>query len=231
MSTDDVAVIMPVYNEEQVVGSVVSGIRDKFAHVICINDGSSDGSSKAITKAGGLLIEHPINLGAGAATQTGIDYALQNSEIEYFITFDADGQHRVEDAVKMLKYLKKHKDIDIVFGSRFLQNSKTENMSILKGIFLKVAKIFSRFDTGVDLTDPHIGLRAFNRKFAENLKLTMSDFSHASELVRRVKESGYRYAELPVTVTYSDYSKSKGQPMLNAVNIAFDLLLQKVSKK
>lgn len=228
MTKDAVYVIVPVYNEAQVIKNVVEGIKKKFDNVVCVNDGSADNSSAEILDAGAILIEHPINLGAGAATQTGIDYALQDPLAQYFITMDADGQHHTEDAATMLECLQKQK-LDIVFGSRFLGESK--DMTGLKRVLLKGAKLFSRFDTGIGLTDPHIGLRVFNRKFAENLNITLPDFAHASEVVHRVKEGGYRYSEVPVTVSYTEYSIKKGQPMLNAVNIAFDLLLQKVSKK
>lgn len=221
-------VIVPVYNESQVVAGVIAEIRKHFNNVVCVDDGSKDKSAEAILEAGAILIKHPINLGAGAATQTGLDYALQDPKAEYFITIDADGQHDIKDAEKMLEYLKKNK-LDVVFGSRFM--GATRDMSGLKSALLAFARLFSKLDSGVALTDPHIGLRVFNRKFAENLNITMPDFAHASEIVHRIKEGNYKYGEVPVTVTYSDYSRAKGQPMLNAVNIAFDLLLQKVSKK
>ena len=226
----DTSVIIPVYNECVVVDDVIGDISKTFGHIICVDDGSSDGSDKIIENTTATLIKHPINLGAGAATQTGIDYALQHQEVEYIITFDADGQHHTEDAVRMLNYIKNH-DVDIVFGSRFLKDSEIKNISVVKKLFLRLAKVFSHFETGVNLTDPHIGLRVFNRRFAEKLNLRMSDFSHASELVRKVREGNYRYAEIPVTITYSDYSKAKGQPMLNSVNIIFDLLLHRITKK
>jgi len=219
---------MPVYNEAKVVGDVINTIRKQFDSVICVNDGSSDTSGQIIKDSGAVLVEHPINLGAGAATQTGIDYALQDVNFKYFVTIDADGQHDVNDAVTMLNYLKTH-DLDVVFGSRFI--GEVENIGWLKRHFLKLAAIFSQHASGIKLTDPHIGLRVFNRKFAENLKLTLPDFTHASELIYRVKEGNYKYAEVPVKVTYSDYSKSKGQPMLNAINITADLLFHKMSKK
>lgn len=224
----DVAVIIPVYNEAVVIADVMTVVLKTFPNVICVDDGSQDNSTEIIEQYGTTLITHAINLGAGAAIQTGIDYALQNHKIQYFITFDADGQHHVDDAVKMLTYLK-NKKVDIVFGSRFL--GVIENISLTKKLFLKMAKTFSRIDTGIDITDPHIGLRVFNRNFAENLKLTMPDYSHASELVSRVREGSYHYAEVPVTVTYSDYSKAKGQPMLNSVNIMFDLILHRFTKR
>jgi len=225
---NNTAIIMPVYNEAKVVGDVINTIRKQFDSVICVNDGSSDTSGQIIKDSGAVLVEHPINLGAGAATQTGIDYALQDVNFKYFVTIDADGQHDVNDAVTMLNYLKTH-DLDVVFGSRFI--GEVENIGWLKRHFLKLAAIFSQHASGIKLTDPHIGLRVFNRKFAENLKLTLPDFTHASELIYRVKEGNYKYAEVPVKVTYSDYSKSKGQPMLNAINITADLLFHKMSKK
>lgn len=225
---EDVYVIIPVYNEEKMVGKVINDVHKHFPKVICINDGSKDDSGKVIAQAGGVLVEHAINLGAGAAIQTGVDYALLDKRAKYFVTFDADGQHDVKDAVRMLEHLKKN-DLDIVFGSRFL--GIVRNISGIKRRFLKLAAIFNGVTSGLNLTDPHIGLRVFNRKFAENLKLTMPDFAHASEIVDRVEQGKYRYAEVPASVTYSDYSKAKGQPMLNAVNIVFDVLIQRFTKK
>jgi glycosyltransferase involved in cell wall biosynthesis len=228
MRNESVYVIMPVYNEAPVVGAVIASVKHSFLKVICVNDGSDDGSADVINKAGASLVEHPINLGAGAATQTGIDYALQDTAAQYFITFDADGQHNIKDAVNMLAYLKQHK-LDVVFGSRFMGN--VENIGFIKKTFLKAAAIFSSKTSGVNLSDPHIGLRVFNRRFAENLKLTLPDFTHASEIIHRIGTGSYKYAEVPVTVTYSDYSKAKGQPMLNAINITFDLFFHRISKK
>jgi len=228
MNSQATAVIIPVYNEASVVGSMIRLTKKSFKNIICVNDGSTDESSAAIKNAGGVLLEHAINLGAGAATQTGIDYALLDPNNKYFITIDADGQHDIKDAVNMLDYLKKN-DLDIVLGSRFL--GTVENITGMKKQFLKLAALFSENTSGVKLTDPHVGLRVFNRRFAESLKLTMPGFAHASELVNRIGEGRYRYAELPVHVSYSDYSKAKGQSMLNAINITVDLFHHRISKK
>lgn len=224
----DTYVIIPVYNEGPVIGGVLKKVLKKFSNVVCVNDGSSDNTAEVIAKTSAHLINHPINLGAGAATQTGIDYALQDPKAKYFITIDADGQHDIDDAAKMLKYLKAH-DVDVVFGSRFL--GQIENISKVKHRFLKIAATFSGSTTGVKFTDPHIGLRVFNRHFAERVNITLPGFAHASEMVHRIADGNFKYAEVPVTVTYSEYSKAKGQSMLNAVNITVDLLVNKVSKK
>jgi glycosyltransferase involved in cell wall biosynthesis len=224
----DTYVIIPIYNEDSIVGDVIKEAKKYFENVVCINDGSTDASSQVIKEAGGILIEHSTNFGAGAATQTGIEYALLDKNAKEFITIDADGQHEIKDAVNMLEYMKENK-LDIVLGSRFL--GKVHNIAGLKKLFLRLAASFSKMLSGIYLTDPHIGIRVFNRNFAENLKLTMPDFSHASELVHRIAEGNYKYAEIPVTITYSDYSKAKGQPMLNAINIVFDVVFHRISKK
>ncbi len=228
MKYEDTFVIIPVYNEASVIGPVLKSTLAKFPNVVCVDDGSSDKSAEAVLKTKAHLVGHSINLGAGAATQTGIEFALQNPAVKYFITIDADGQHDINDVPKMLDYLKSHK-LDIVFGSRFL--GKVENISVIKSRFLKLAAAFSGATSGLKLTDPHIGLRVFNRFVAENIQLTMPGFAHASELLHRIVEKDFKYAELPVTVRYTDYSKAKGQSMLNAINIAFDVLLHKATKK
>lgn len=104
-------------------------------------------------------------------------------------------------------------------------------MPLLKGVLLKLGVWFSNTSTGVKLTDTHNGLRVMNRHAAEAMDLQMPDFSHASEIIERIAEKHLKYAEIPVTIIYSDYSRGKGQSMINAVNIGFDMLLRKVTKR
>ncbi len=225
---EDVAIIIPAYNEGPAVAATINSIPKAFHNIICVDDGSMDDTTKQIRTTRAILVKHPINLGQGAAIQTGIEYALLDPKIQYFVTFDADGQHQIEDVEKMLKHLKDNK-LDIVLGSRFL--GKAENISAKKKRMLKLAVKFSNFTTGVKLTDTHNGLRVFNRFTAEHLQLKMPDFSHASEIIERIAERGFKYEEVPVTIVYTDYSRSKGQSMINAVNISFDMLMNKVVRK
>lgn len=224
---DNVYVIIPVYNEASVIGSVIRECQSYYRNIVCVDDGSIDNSARAVNESGAVLIRHAINLGAGAATQTGIDYALSDPGAKYFITIDADGQHEIEDAHKMLTYLKVN-DLDVVIGSRFLGSVK--NITKTKRSFLRLAAVFSKRTSGIELSDPHNGIRVFTREFAENLKLKIPGYAHASELIHRIAEKKYKYAEFPVSVSYSDYSKSKGQSMLNAVNITVDFFHHKLNK-
>nr|MBA3233146.1 glycosyltransferase family 2 protein [Propionibacteriales bacterium] len=116
---DDVCVIIPVHNEGRVITEVVASVRDVFPHVVCVDDGSSDGSAELASAAGATVVRHPSNLGQGAALQTGIDFALRLPGIKVFVTFEADGQHQVRDAVAMVAIAKRG-EADVILGSRFM---------------------------------------------------------------------------------------------------------------
>ena len=223
----DVAFVVPVYNEASVIGGVIAEIQQITPHVVCVNDGSSDRSAAEIVEAGAYLVDHPINMGQGAALQTGIEFARALPGVRRFVTFDADGQHLVSDALQMLELLETE-DIDIVLGSRFLGSSVGASMS--KRMLLKAAVRFSNLTSGVPLTDAHNGLRAFNRHVADTLEITAPDMTHASEIIELIARNNYRYREVAVTIHYTDYSTAKGQASVNAVNIAIDTLLRKVTQ-
>ena len=90
----DTWVVIPLYNEESVISDVIAQVRRAFTQVVCVDDGSSDRSADLATKAGARVVRHPLNLGQGAALQTGFDYALTDPSMQYVVTFDADGQHQ-----------------------------------------------------------------------------------------------------------------------------------------
>lgn len=225
--TKDTAIIIPVYNEGSVIRNTLEEIpKNKFL-VVCVNDGSKDDTSQQLLRSSALLVEHPINMGQGAALQTGIEFALQFPEIKYFVTYDADGQHSMQDVENMLKTIKRDK-VDIVVGSRFL--GEAINITKLKKIILKLAIRFTNAFSGVNLTDTHNGLRVFNRNFAEKIDIRMPGMAHASEIIDKMGKGKWSYVEVPVTIRYSDYSKAKGQSILNSVNILVDVLLNRARK-
>lgn len=223
---DDVVVIIPVYNEAKVIRGVVEDVLKTFKHVVCINDGSSDDSAAEIAKTKAFLVNHAINMGQGAALQTGIEFARM-LPAEYFVTYDADGQHRIEDAKSMVDIARKG-DVDIVFGSRF--KGRAIGMPKVKRLVFSLAIWFSNITSGLKLSDTHNGLRVFNRYVAETMQITMPDMTHASEILEITAKKRYRYTEIPVVIEYTDYSRGKGQSIINAVNIGFDTLLRKITK-
>jgi glycosyltransferase involved in cell wall biosynthesis len=222
---EDVWVIVPCYNEGPVVRGVIQRVRDHFANVVAVDDGSRDNSAEEIVAAGARLVQHPVNLGAGAAYQTGIDFALRDPNAEIFVTFDADGQHQVEDVVAMVDHLRKV-DPEVLIGSRFL--GSVDGMSPSRRALLKAAVVFERLTSGIALTDAHQGLRVFRRSFAQILDMQSHDMSWASEFLTRMAEHHTTYEEYPVHVMYTDYSRSKGQRSINSVNIGMDVLINKL---
>lgn len=216
-------IIIPLYNEASMIGDVVGSLREHFPHVVCVDDGSTDGSADRARRAGATVVQHPVNLGQGAALQTGIEFVLAHEGAEYLVTFDADGQHRVEDAVAMLARARKD-DLAIVFGSRFLDDRTRPGA--LKKVVLKTAVWVTNMTTGLTLTDAHNGLRVIHRDAASHLHLQQDRMAHATEIVLQLGRTGLPWAEQPVEVLYTDYSKAKGQSLLNAVNILVDLVVR-----
>ena len=218
----DTWVVIPLYNEATVIGEVIRGLLPSFGNVVCIDDGSGDGSGAIARDAGARLVTHPINLGQGAALQTGFEYALERGA-KYVVTFDADGQHRVEDAVAMLDR-SRAEDLAIVFGSRFLDDRTKPG--ILKKIVLKTAVAVTNWTTRTRLTDAHNGLRVIREDALRRIRLRQDRMAHGTEIVVQLGRTGLPYAEQPVEVIYSDYSKAKGQSLLNSVNILIDLIIR-----
>jgi glycosyltransferase len=141
------------------------------------------------------------------------------------VTFDADGQHQVKDVVEMLDRLRTG-DLDIVVGTRFGRPRPTDDqVPLLKRIVLKTVVFLSPKTRRLGLTDAHNGLRTFNRKVADELNIRMNGMSHASEFVTQMDERGWRVAEQSVDILYTEYSMSKGQSLINGVNILADGLL------
>lgn len=215
--------VVPVYNEAEVVGKVIRDAITVFPNIVCVDDGSSDSSAHEARSAGAVVVQHPINLGQGAALQTGLEFALAQPAADYFVTFDSDGQHRVEDALAMVERLDAE-PLDVLIGSRFLDRRTT--VSLLKRVVLKLAVVFERLSTGMRLTDAHNGLRAFNRQAASAIQIEQNRMAHASEIPAQIARHRLRYAEHPVHVVYTEYSKAKGQSVWNSINILSDLFFK-----
>ena len=220
---DDSWLVVPLYNEATVIGQVIDDARGTFANIVCVDDGSSDGSATIARKHGARVIEHPFNLGQGAALQTGMEFVRRQTNARYIVTFDADGQHSVADAAAMVDRARAE-DLAIIFGSRFLDDATQVGWS--KKLVLKTAAAVTKQRTGLDLTDAHNGLRLLRRDALQQVVLRQDGMAHASEIVSQLACTGLPWAEMPVHIAYTDYSKAKGQSLLNSVNILVDLVMR-----
>jgi glycosyltransferase involved in cell wall biosynthesis len=221
--TRNVWIVVPAFNEAGMIGEVIADLRSVFSNVVCVDDGSRDDTGEVALRAGAHLVRHPVNLGQGAAIQTGVEYARRQPGAQVFATFDADGQHRVKDLVTMIDRLGTG-DVDVVIGTRF--GPGVSRPPLLKRVVLQTATRLSPRGRKLGLTDTNNGLRVFNKTVADGLDITMNGMSHATEFIMLIAENRWRVAEEPVEVLYTEYSQSKGQPLLNGVNIIFDGFLR-----
>jgi len=211
-----------MYNEEQVIFEVITELRSIFPHVICIDDGSTDQSAIKAKAAGATVLQHALNVGQGAALSTGFSWVQNRSRFSYVVTFDADGQHRPQDALRLVTELE-NKNVDVVFASRFLEQDQA-TIPLTKRMVLKSVAKITKALTDVQLSDAHNGLRALTVEATRAIDLTQNRMAHATQLVSLVLQSNLRYVEIPVTILYTPYSRSKGQSILNSINITLDLI-------
>ena len=152
----DTWVVIPAFNEAPVIGSVVAGVRTLFRRVLVVDDASRDDTATIARAAGAHTATHPLNLGQGAALQTGFDAALARGA-RYVVTFDADGQHDPAEAAAMVERARRE-DLAFVLGSRFLSGTPS-GVGALKRSLLRLGALAARARTGMELTDTHNGLR------------------------------------------------------------------------
>lgn len=162
-------VVMPAYNEEPYIAQAVGELLPEYPNVVVVDDGSSDGTYEATKLCAPHILRHAINRGQGAALQTAITYAL-SCGAKYVVTFDADGQHRVEDIAAMVAPIWRG-ECDITLGSRFLGG--TDNIPVSRRRMLRAAVLFTRVVNRVDVTDTHNGFRAFSRRAAQRINITL----------------------------------------------------------
>ena len=189
---------IPAYNEGKNIASILLRLKNISEHIIVCDDGSSDLTSEIAEKLGAIVVTHTKNLGYGAAIKT-IFLKAQEINADALVTFDADGQHRIEDIDKILVPIKNNK-ADIVIGSRFLNDK--QKISKYRKIGIKTITELTNITSGTKITDSQSGFRGYNRKTLENIKLTESGMGISTEILIKAKKSNFKIIEVPIIVSY-----------------------------
>ncbi len=226
MDAGQVWFVMPAFCEARAIDTTLAQFRGTGFNVVVVDDGSDDDTAEIAHRGGAWVCRHVVNLGAGAALQTGIQFALRRGAA-FIVTFDADGQHILADAVSMLAVLQSG-EVEVVLGSRFL--GTTVGLPASRRNLLRLATWYTRLQTGLPLTDTHNGLRALTAAAARQIDLRHNRMAHASELLKQIATRGLRWREHPCTVVYSEYSRAKGQRNSGMFVILLDLLMGRLHR-
>jgi glycosyltransferase involved in cell wall biosynthesis len=218
--------VIAAYNEAGVIARVIADVRRGGFPIVLVDDGSADTTSVVAERAGAVVVRHPVNLGQGAALQTGIEFALYKGA-DVIVTFDADGQHRAADIAALVDAVTQD-GVDYALGSRFL--GCAVNLPLTRRLLLTAATWFTRITSGLSVTDTHNGLRAMTRRGASAIRLRQNRMAHASEILSQIAASRLKYVEVPVTIEYSAYSLAKGQKLGDALSILVDLSAQRLHR-
>lgn len=217
-------ILIPAYNEEKMIANVIGKLRlSGYSNILVVDDGSRDNTAKIAKEAGAEVLKHLINRGQGGALQTGLKYLAEEYNPDIIVTFDADGQHQVEDLSALIRPIQEGR-ADIVLGSRFLRSC---DIPVIRRIILKLGILFTNIVSHVHLTDTHNGLRAIGKKAYNSITITHRGMEHASDIIDEIQKKNLRYCECPVTIVYSDYSKLKGQSSLGFIKMGIKIILRK----
>lgn len=209
-------VVVPSYNEGERLLSTLRKLMKVAPNVVVVDDGSRDNAALQARELGAWVLRHPVNCGQGAALQTGFDFALARGA-KVVVTFDSDGQHDAEQIADLVGPVDRG-ECDVALGSRFL--GSTVGMTLTRWMVLKAGVLFTRFFAGIRVTDTHNGFRALSRSALMRVRIRENRMAHASELLHKIQRAGLRYREVPVTITYNDDLRAKGQSSWNALRIA-----------
>lgn len=208
-------IIIPAYNEELTIGSVVA-LAKKYGDVLVVDDGSKDRTSEIAQKAGAIVIRHEVNKGKGAALKTGFGYALANG-YDVIVTIDADGQHNPDEIPLLLKPILEG-EADLVIGSRYL-NGVHKNIPLYRRLGLWVLNMTTNVASSAKIKDSQSGFRAFNRKALENLEVSADGYHVESEMITQLSEKGLKIKEVPINVRYDVPNKHKKHPVVHGVSV------------
>ena len=191
---------IPAYNEEKNIASIITKLKNITDSIIVCDDGSSDMTSEISKNLGAIVISHKKNMGYGAAIRTIFQKSVE-LDSDILVTFDADGQHRIDDVNKILQPLKNN-EADIVIGSRFLDNeSKVPNY---RKIGIKVITQVTNASLKKKLTDSQSGFRAYNKQALTQISPSEMGMGISTEILIKASNKGLRIAEIPITILYHD---------------------------
>ncbi len=214
-----ITAIIPAYNEEKTIGSVVLGTQQHVSRVIVVDDGSSDQTSQIAKLAGAEVLVHPVNQGKGAALKTGFE-AVKDSEI--IVTLDSDGQHDTGLIPKLVKPIQDD-EADVVNGSRYL-HGKDDDTPAYRRVGQNVLDAATNISGHLKITDSQSGFRAFAGHTIPVFGFHSSGYTIESEMLIDAANAGLRIMEVEIEAIYGEDSNHKANPVKHGVSVLLRII-------
>lgn len=214
-------IVLPAYNEAEVIREVIREIQKHLdCSIYVIDDGSTDNTAQAAREAGAQVVRHPINRGAGAACMTGILLARRGNW-PYVAFMDADGQHQAKDLLRMYNHLQEE-CADLVIGSRFMEQQG--GIPGIRRFYNQIANLLTNAFCKNSYSDTQSGFRLLNERAITQIELFQDEFSYCSEMIIQAEQEDLVIAECPISVRYTEYSMRKGQDLQVGIMTAFHFM-------
>ena len=210
---------IPAYNEEKNIAKIITKLKKITDSIIVCDDGSSDMTSEIAKNLGVIVISHKKNMGYGAAIRTIFEKSAEIGS-DILVTFDADGQHRVEDVSRVLRPLE-NSEADIVIGSRFL--GKQSNVPNYRKLGIKVITQVTNSSIKTKLTDSQSGFRAYSKQVLSKISLSEIGMGISTEILIKASSEGLRITEVPITILYSG-DTSTHNPVSHGTSVLFSTI-------
>ena len=210
---------IPAYNEEKNIAKIITKLKKITDSIIVCDDGSSDMTSEIAKNLGVIVISHKKNMGYGAAIRTIFEKSAEIGS-DILVTFDADGQHRIEDVSRVLHPLENN-EADIVIGSRFL--GKQSNVPNYRKLGIKVITQITNSSIKTKLTDSQSGFRAYSKQVLSKISLSEVGMGISTEILIKASSEGLRITEVPITILYSG-NTSTHNPVSHGTSVLFSTI-------
>ena len=210
---------IPAYNEEKNIAKIITKLKKITDSIIVCDDGSSDMTSEIAKNLGVIVISHKKNMGYGAAIRTIFEKSAEIGS-DILVTFDADGQHRIEDVSRVLHPLE-NSEADIVIGSRFL--GKQSNVPNYRKLGIKVITQVTNSSIKTKLTDSQSGFRAYSKQVLSKISLSEIGMGISTEILIKASSGGLRITEVPITILYSG-DTSTHNPVSHGTSVLFSTI-------
>ena len=210
---------IPAYNEEKNIAKIITKLKKITDSIIVCDDGSSDMTSEIAKNLGVIVISHKKNMGYGAAIRTIFEKSAE-IDSDILVTFDADGQHRIEDISRVLHPLE-NSEADIVIGSRFL--GKQSNVPNYRKLGIKVITQVTNSSIKTKLTDSQSGFRAYSKQVLSKISLSEIGMGISTEILIKASSKGLRITEVPITILYSG-DTSTHNPVSHGTSVLFSTI-------